>query len=231
MKKVLIISPHTHEQELLQSAALAHRPGDFSFEATTSFAQDVNYWTIQAPDVLVINIPDDDQLQGLYFAKIRKDLLKNQAIIFLCTSISPGLMQISQIFSKVRIMKAPLEKNSLFRAVIDLTAEFEDGRRQISPRYLTEQEIEIRSDLSDGRIRGVMKNLSVTGAYFETLEDGFEIKSGDFVRISVYAGAPVKLYVFDVRIVWTKKTESGNKCFGCTFVNKDEVYNHLLKHM
>lgn len=216
---------------MLEKASLAHRPGDYGFETTASFGQDITFWTGQAPDVLILNLPDDDLLQGYYFTKLKKDVLKSQPIIFLCTTISAALMQLSQHFFKVRIIKSPVEGNSLFRTVIDLTQVFEDGKRQISPRYLTEQAIEVRSDTHEGRVKAVMKNLSVTGAYFETLEDGFEIKSGDFIRLSVYAGNPVKLYVFDVKIMWARNKDGGFKCYGCAFVDKDAVYNNLLKHM
>ena len=80
-------------------------------------------------------------------------------------------------------------------------------------------------------MQAVMKNLSVTGAYFETIEEAFNIRSGDFVRLSVYVGQPVKLYVFDVRVVWASEKQPGLKGYGCVFVDKDEVYNNLLKNM
>jgi hypothetical protein len=231
VKKVLIISSQMHEQELLQGVANGHRPGDFSFETTGSFGQDVTYWTSQAPDVLILSLPDDDLLQGYYFTKLRKDIRRDQAIIFICSQISSPLMQMSLHFTKVRMMKNPIEASALYRSVIDLTQDYEEGRKQISPRYLTEQAVEVRSDSHEGRMKAVMKNLSVTGAYFETLESAFNIRSGDFVRLSVFVGEPVKLYVFDVRVVWAAEKESGTTGYGCVFVDKDEVYNNLLKNM
>lgn len=112
------------------------------------------------------------------------------------------MMQLSLHFSKVRMLKAPVEGNVLYRNVMDLTQEYEEGRKQVHPRYLTNQAIEVRSDMYEGAMKAVMKNLSVSGAYFETLEEGFKIAAGDFVRLSVQIGTPLKLYVFDVKVVW-----------------------------
>ena len=231
MKRILIISSEMRQQELLQGVANGHRPGDFGFETTASFGQESNFWQIQAPDVLIMELPEDDLLQGYYFTKLRKDVRKDQPIIFICSAISAPLMQLSMHFTKVRMMKNPVDGTSLYRSVIDLTQEFEEGKKQISPRYMTDQAVEVRSDSHEGHMKAIMKNLSVTGAYFETLEDGFQIRSGDFVRLSVFVGVPVKLYVFDVRVVWAAEKGAAKKGYGCVFVDKDEVYNNLLKNM
>lgn len=231
MKKVLIISSRMQEQDLLQNVALAHRPGAFSFETTASFGQDVTYWTAQAPDVLILCLPDDDLMQGYFFTKLRKDVLKNQPIIFVSEKISAPMMQLSLHFSKVRMLKAPVEGNVLYRNVMDLTQEYEEGRKQVHPRYLTDQAVEVRSDMYEGAMKAVMKNLSVSGAYFETLEEGFKIAAGDFVRLSVQIGTPLKLYVFDVKVVWAAEKHRQIRGYGCAFVDRDEVYNNLLKHI
>ena len=44
-------------------------------------------------------------------------------------------------------------------------------------------------------------------------------------------GQPAKQYVFDVRVVWVKPQPNGATGYGCTFVDKDEVYNNLLKNI
>lgn len=231
MKKVLIISPQFDEQTELQKISDMHRPGAFKFETTASFGQDAVFWGSQAPDVLIIQLPEDDMLQGYYFTKLRKDVSKNQAIIFLCAVVSSPLMQLSMYFSKVRMLKSPVDGMAVYRSVVDLTQEYEDGKKQIHPRYQTEQNVEVRSDMHEGRVHGVMKNLSVTGAYFEIKEEMFPIKAGDFIRLSVFVGNPTKLYVFDVRVVWSAQKTPALKGFGCTFVDKDAVYNNLLRHI
>lgn len=230
MKRVLIISTSLEEQSKIEEVAQYHNPGGLTIETTASFAQDITYWTTQAPDVLILNIPDDSLLQGYFFTKLRKDVPTRQSIIFLCSSISQSVMQLSLHFSKVRMLKLPVDGFSLYRAMNDLLQEYQKGQNQIHPRYLTDQEIEIHSDYNDSKMMGTMKNLSLSGAYFEALE-GTLLSQGDFIKISILTGEPPKQYIFDVRVVWSKKQESGAVGYGVTFVDKEEVYNHLLKHL
>ncbi|PIS12151.1 MAG: hypothetical protein COT73_00010 [Bdellovibrio sp. CG10_big_fil_rev_8_21_14_0_10_47_8] len=229
MKKVLVISTTLDEQETIEDIALHHSPGSMSVETSASFGQDITFWSTQAPDVLVINLPEDDLLQGYYFTKLRKDVLKTQPVLFLCSTISASLMKMSTNFSKVRMLKTPVDGYALYRTLIDLTAEFKDGQRQVHPRYLTDQVVEVRSDYHEGKAAGVMKNLSMGGVYFEIEEKGFEIKPGDMVRLSVFVGRPQKLYVFDAKIVWMNTKDPSRVGYGCAFVDKNEVYNQLLK--
>lgn len=231
MKRVLIISTSLEEQEKFEGVAQYHNPGAFQIETTASFGQDITYWTTQAPDVLILNMPDDALLQGYFFTKLRKDVPAHQPMIILCSAISSALMQLSMEFTKIRMLKTPVEGFALYRAVNDLVQDFKPGQRQAHPRYLTDQTIEVHSDFFDGRIKAVMKNLSLSGAYFESQDQTFELKTGDFVKLSILIGKPSKQYVFDVRVVWSKAQDSGATGFGVTFVDKEEVYNHLLKHL
>ena len=140
-------------------------------------------------------------------------------------------MQLSMHFSKVRMLKMPVDGFGLYRSVVDLLQEFKAGARQAHPRYLTDQTVEIYSEIPNTKIRAVMKNLSLSGAYFETEETSFQMNSGDFFKLSILMGNPNKQYVFDIRVVWSRKKESGAIGYGVTFVDKEEVYNHLLKHL
>jgi hypothetical protein len=231
LKRVLIISTSLEEQNKIQGIAQYQNPGALAIETTASFGQDITYWTTQAPDVLILQMPDDDLLQSYFFTKLRKDVSKNQPMIILCSTISSSLMQLSTEFSKVRMLKTPVEGFALYRGLIDLLADYKQGQRQVHPRYLTDQKIEIHSDFFDGRMTGQMKNLSLSGAYFESEDKTFEVQVGDFIKLSIFIGQPPKQYVFDVRVVWRKDQNSGAAGFGVTFVDKEEVYNHLLKHL
>ena len=208
-----------------------HNPGGLSIETTASFAQDITYWTTQAPDVLVLHLPEDDLTQGFFFTKLRKDVPPHQSIVFLCSAISAPLMQLSQHFSKVRMLKMPVDGFALYRAVNDLMQKFKEGQKQGHPRYLTDQPAEISSDTKSGKLAGQMKNLSLSGAYFESEGVDLVLESGDLVRMSIMLGQPAKQYVFDVRVVWVKPQPNGATGYGCTFVDKDEVYNNLLKNI
>lgn len=228
----MIISTSLNLQKQIEEVAQHHNPSGYSLETTASFGQDMTFWTTQAPDALIIDLPDDDSLQAHFFAKLRKDLPANQAILFLCPSISPSLIQLTSKFQKTRILKAPTESFSFYRALVDLTREYQNGQSQVHPRYLTDQAVEVSSDYVPGRMKAVMRNLSLSGAYIDTDSSDFELKVGDLAKLSVFTGqSQVKQYVFDVKIVWSKKESSGLQGYGVTFVDKEEVYNQLLKNL
>jgi hypothetical protein len=231
LKRILIISTSYDEQSKIEEVAQYHNPGGLVLETTASFAQDITFWTTQSPDVLVLHLPDDDLVQGFFFTKLRKDVPPSQPIIFLCSQISAPVMQLSQQYSKVRMLKTPVDGFALYRAINDLMKKFKEGQRQVHPRYLTDQPIEVSSDQKTGKLQGFMKNLSLSGAYFESEGVDLVLESGDLVKLSILIGEPAKQYVFDVRIVWARPQASGATGYGVTFVDKEEVYNNLLKNV
>lgn len=231
MKRILIISTSLDEEKKIQEAAQIHNPGAFKVETTASFSQDVNFWQTQAPDVLVLQIPQDPLLQGYFFTKLRKDVPTKQPMIVLCSMISAALMQLSTEYSKVRIFKTPVDGFSLHRALSDILQSFQSGKEATHPRYLTDLSVDVHSDFHDGMMKAHMKNLSLSGAYFETLDRDFPLAQGDLAKISILVGEPAKHYVFDFRVVWEKAIDNGQRGFGVTFVNKEEVYNQLLKNL
>lgn len=231
MKRVLIISTSLEEQSKIEEVAKFHNPGGLTIETTGSFAQDITYWTTQAPDVLILQIPDDDLLQGYFFTKLRKDVHAKQALILLCSAISQKLMQLSMHFSKVRMLKAPVDGFSLYRAVMDLSQDFQvtEGKA-IHPRYLTDLPIEIVLEKTNSKRQAMMKNLSLSGAYFESSDPLVNLVPGDFCQLNIQI-ASKKQYTIDVKVVWSKPQKSGAQGYGVTFVNKEEVYNNLLKNL
>ena len=52
-----------------------------------------------------------------------------------------------------------------------------------------------------------------------------------FAKVHILLGDSKKNYIFDVRIVWSKKIVLNQKGYGVAFVNKDEVYNNLLRNL
>lgn len=231
MKKVLIISTSYDEKKQLQEVVRMHDPGSFEFEATASFGQEASFWSGRPPAVLILHLPDDENLQPYFIDKIKRDLPRFLPIIFLSPRISQILMQLSYSHSKLRFFKMPMDPVAVYRALIDLTKVYKEGERQIHPRYQTHQPVEVSSDFLDGRIPAIMKNLSVSGAYFETDSEEISFNSQDLARISVYLGESARQYVFDVRVIWSKKHENGLIGYGVTFIDKEEVYNSLLKNI
>ncbi len=231
MKRVLVISTSQDDKKQLQEVVKAHEPGAFEFEVTASFGQDAEYWKARPPAVLVIQLPDDQMLQPYFVEKIKKDIPRFLPVIILCPQISQLLMQLSFSHSKLRFYKTPVNPYAIYRALLDLTKVYKEGERQIHPRYQTEQAVEITSDFVEGRMPAIMRNLSLTGAYFETESNSLNSQPEDLVKINIYLGESEKQYIFDVKIVWLKKQENGSLGFGVSFVNKEEVYNSLLKNL
>lgn len=216
---------------MIQEVAQHHNPGGLSLETTASFGQDALFWSTMPPDILVINLPDEDLLQGYFFTKLRNDVKKTQPVIFLCSQISAALMQLSTLFSKARMLKTPVGGFYLYRTIFDLSQEYQEGHHQIHPRYLTDQVIEIQSDSFPDKIRAKMKNLSMGGIYVEVDSHSIKFEPGHFCQVTVFLGNPQKQHHFDVKVIWSNPQESGQLGIGVAFVNKEEVYNNILKNI
>lgn len=231
MKKILIVSTSLEEQTIIEDIAQHHTPGGFAVETTASFGQDALFWSTTPPDILIVNLPEDDLLQGYFFTKLRNDVKKTQAIVFLCAQISAALMQMSTLFLKARMLKTPVGGFFLYRTIFDLSQEYKEGQQQIHPRYLTDQSIEIQSDLFPEKLKAKMKNLSLGGIYIETDGETVKLAKGHFLQVTVFLGQPQKQYHFDAKIVWSSPRELGGMGYGVAFVNKEEVYNNMLKNI
>jgi hypothetical protein len=203
---------------------------EITFDTTASFGQEVTWWTQNSPDCLIICLPSEDLMQGYFLTKLRTGVPKTLPILLLSPFISSSLMQLSQTFSKVRLLKTPVEGLTVLRTIIDITTQWNPDAQQVHPRYQTDQVIVVSSDFADGQLQGKMRNLSLSGAYFETSPQSLQFKSGDLVKVTVNLGKPPKEYLFDARVVWIKNLEGENgHGYGITFVNKEEVFNHLLR--
>ncbi|GIL16727.1 MAG: hypothetical protein BroJett040_04780 [Oligoflexia bacterium] len=229
MKKVLIISTSLEEQEKLEEVSKVHSPGAFQFQTTGSFGQAPEWWTQHLYDLVIIYLPADPVLQTYFFTKLRKDVPQDQALLLICPAISTAIMQLSQVFKKIKILKTPMSSFELYRGVVDVTTEYVPGKIQAQPRYLTDQEVVVSSDFKPGKIKARMKNMSVSGAFFESEDRDLQLDVDDLIRIQISVPNK-KEYVFDAKVVWRKPQKVGyNIGYGVTFVDKDEVYQRLLK--
>lgn len=236
MKKVLIISISREEQQGMEDAlasasgVLPPGFGEIQFETTASFGQEPSWWAQNAPDCLIICLPSDDLMQGYFLTKLRADVPRNLPVIILSSYISASLMGLSQIFGRVRMLKSPVEGRAILKIIGEISSQWPTGLQQAHPRYLTEQPVVVSSGMESWQLLGTMKNLSLSGAYIEAPEISLPFKSGEVLKVSIQAGSPPKAYVFDAKVVWMKPLENvtGNG-FGVTFVDKEYVYNQLLK--
>lgn len=229
MKKVLIVSISLDEQKSLEEASQFFKNYDYSISTTSSFGQEQAWWESSGPDALILALPPDEQMQTYFLAKMQEDVPRNLPIILLSENISSSLIGLSQLFESLRIVKLPATGAAIFKMIVELTTDFGVNKRQNHPRYLTNQEILVSDEFSGLSFQATMKNLSVSGAYFEAPPAAKGLKQEDIIKMNVHIGSPSKNYVFDGRVVWVKLLSNGNSGYGVAFMNKDEVYNNLLK--
>lgn len=227
----MIISISKDEQKLLQEALVRAPDKSYTFETTASFGQEAAWWTQNSPDCLVLSLPADDLMQGYFITKLRADVPRSLPILVLCEAVSASLMQLSQMFSKIRLLKTPADGTAMLKSIVDLVTAW-DGKQQIHPRYLTDQLITVLTD-DDKRYSARMRNLSISGAYFETENVDTNCKAGELIKIAISVGQPGREYEFDAKIVWVKPLEGQGPVkaqgYGVAFMNKEDVYNNLLK--
>ena len=233
MKRVLIISISLAEQRELEGAAQLFASAEFTFNTTSSFGQEAAWWLSAGPEALVLALPPDEELQTYYLAKMQEDVPRTLPIVLLSPIITSGLMGLSQTFECLRIVKMPAPGTTIFKMLVELTTDFGPNKRQHHPRYLTDQLILISDEVRGLSFQATMKNLSVSGAYFEAgpgaQPDGANLKEQDIIKLNIEIGSPTRGYAFDGRVVWTKPLANGNSGYGIAFIDKEEVYNNLLK--
>lgn len=228
MKKILIISTSYDEQKMIQETARILGQDPPEIKTTASLGQDAIWWKENLPEILVIRLPKDPYLQSQFFSKLRIHVPKECPLVLICDAILPGLMQISTIFPKVRIMKAPVDAAELFRGMEDLTQARPAGQQQASPRYLTNQRAVVYSSTSPENMEAVLKNLSATGAYFEAEKNSLGLKKEDLIRIQIVITG-LRDYTFNCRVVWVRKLEGDRIGVGVGFVDEDTALEELLK--
>lgn len=229
MKRVLFISPDLIEQSAVQEAARTHEGGPvFDIQTTASFGQEASWWAANPVDLLVLKLPDDEPLQAYFFVKLKADVPKSLPLVLLTKAVSQSLLQLSPHFAKVRIVKTPVSGFYLFRTMLDITTDWEPGKRQIHPRYVTEQPIRVSQIGNLEKTASIMRNLSVGGAYIEIPPKSAVYRSNDMIKIEISLPQG-NFYEFDAKVVWAKVKEDGTHGYGCTFVDAAEIYENLLK--
>ena len=215
---------------MLEELVPSTRSSQLSFDTTASFGQDSQWWSSYSPDLVIINLPDDDLLLGFYFTKLRKDVPKNQALIFLAPNVSGPLLKLTQEFSRVRFLKTPVSGKGLLKIVLEITKDYEEGKNQQHPRYMTNQKIEVSCAMKLGLAQGIMKNLSLGGVFLELAPTTMDLQKDDIIKLKILLEDGARSYEFDAKIRWIKK-EKEALTLGASFADKEEVFNNLLKSM
>ena len=230
MKKILIIGISLDEQKIIE----ANKPsqmGPISVETTASFGQPAIFWKTTPPSLLVVHLPQDQKLEAFFYKKIKTDLPPELPILFLTETISTALMQVANMMRKVRIMKTPIEEATLAKYLKELLLDF--SSHQAAVRYPTDQPVVIRSVFKGGSLKGVIKNLSKSGAYIETALESVKLDVEDVVVIEVKVDdaktSEPKIYNFDAKVVWRKSASATSIGYGVTFLDKEDMLSSILK--
>jgi hypothetical protein len=232
LKRVLIVSTSFDEQNMLESVMKFHDPGSFAVDTTASFGQEESFWLEEAPDLLVVKLPDEELMEQYFHAKLQKDVPKSQPILFLSRNISSSLMQLSLTFQKIRLLKIPTDAMTLFKTIQDALRPFQKGKQQAHPRFMTDHNTELEIRPSGDKIAATMKNLSLSGAYFEADLPENSLKKSDILKVKIEIGDPKKFYFFDAKIIWIKLQRSPNTFgFGVNFIDTDESIDSILKNL
>ncbi len=229
LKKILIISTSTDEEKKIEEVSLHHKKDKLSVSTLATFAQDPGWWAENEPDALIVQMPDDLLIQGYFIEKMKTVIAREVPVLILCPQISADLMTLSSHFKKIRTIKTPVNPFFLFRAVIDLTTDYGQGKNQIHPRFATDLETVLRCAKKNISVIGKLKNLSMGGAYLESEGKGAALSSGDLVRMEI--SVTDKKYEFDSRIVWAKELLELGMGYGLTFVTTDQVFDHLFSQL
>jgi hypothetical protein len=221
---VLIISTDLQDQTELLSIAQNHQEGGgFEFETTVSFGQEPSWWQDAKIGLLILDLPEENDLNEAFLRKLKNEVPRELPLIVVSSVVSDTLLELSQIFKKMRILKKPFQAALVYRAVLDTTAEWAPGRRQTQPRHSNYQTVLVSHKGAGQRGEALLRNLSVGGAYFEMEKNDLFLKPTDEITIEIELSG-VSKYVFQARIIWSRPLSEGGVGYGCTFLDMDEAF-------
>ncbi len=226
MKKVIIVATSFDEHELLSGVAQHHSPGTYQFEVTASFGQTPEWWKDKNPDLVILSLPEEDPYLSFFMSKLKNETHRELKMLWIAKDISTDLMQLSTQFDRVRIMKRPLEDFSFYRAMVDMTADYEEGKLQTHPRYVTDLDVKVQKKLSKETFIMRMKNLSRGGTFLEAQNQSLSMNMGDVLEIDIFLESLGREYKFEGEVVWRQEpTATRSLGLGVRFVqssiNKD----------
>lgn len=213
MKKIIIVATSFDEHEILSGVAQHHKPGYFQFEVTASFGQSPEWWSEKNPDLLILSLPDEEPYLTFFVNKLKNETDKKLKMIWIVKDVSSELMKLSTTFEKVRILKRPFEDFGFYRAMVDLTTDYEEGKQQIHPRYSTEQDVKVLKKSANEVHVMKMRNLSRGGTYLESLATTPAYNLGDILEIDIFLEGLQREYKFEGEVVW-KQEPTGIKKLG-----------------
>lgn len=227
-RRVLIISTSRALQNGLEHEISRRMDDSLIVSSTGSFGQDAAWWQFNRPSALVVHFPSDESLQSFFISKLSLDVPNDMAVVVVSELITPQVLKLSLAFRRLRVLKAPSSGEQLYRSVLEAMSEYNDLEQQRHPRFQTDQEVLVVSDFKPGQLKANLRNLSLSGAFIEAPTNGMSLEKDDIIRVEI-SMAKEKRYQFDAKVVWVRGRTGGDFGFGVRFIDKDEVYNTLLK--
>ena len=223
-KAILIISVNLNEQLMIEDYSKQMKATSKflipKIRTTASFGQEASWWEKNAPDILVVSLPEDSFLQSQFILKLRTDVPKHIPLLLTCEVITTGIMQLTTVFSKIRIVRGPEDAEKFFTGLHELFAQYSPGRQQVAPRFPTNQAGKLTRSDSSEEVPIILKNMSSTGLYFEVVNDPLELGINQTVKIQVEIPG-IRDYAFEGKIIWRKNLELNRIGFGLRFLDKE----------
>lgn len=228
MKKVLIVSTSLDEQKSLEEVGAIRSIERLQITTTASFGQESGWWKLNVFDCVLIHLPPEEYLELAFLKKLKRDIPKQIPVIFLVELVSGELLSQSKERDKIRILKKPLAADFIYRTILELTTDFGPGKQQLHPRFPTNQQIEMNCEYKKIAIEGVMKNVSLGGAYVESSQRKARLVAGDLLKLKIRSSAG-KSYELDAKLIWKSELPSMNGLgYGLSFVTMDGAFDRFM---
>lgn len=100
------------------------------------------------------------------------------------------------------------------------------------PRYSSHQKVSLWGEGLTTRIPGLMKNVSLGGAYVETEANQVSFAAGDRLQLYPEKSSSKETDDFlDCQVIWKKDLEGGSMAYGLSFFDLDQAFEIFFQHL
>ncbi|MEI7973857.1 MAG: PilZ domain-containing protein [Bdellovibrio sp.] len=98
------------------------------------------------------------------------------------------------------------------------------------PRFSSHQKVSLWGEGLTTRFPGLMKNVSLGGAYVETEASGVSFVAGDRLQLYPEESTVKETDFLDCQVIWKKDLEGGSTAYGLSFVDLDQAFELFFQH-
>jgi len=180
--------------------------------------------------LVVFNLKNFNQKKLALSKQLRKDGHNIPLVALANTSDFNTLLEISNL-KKTVVLQKPFSDKELSGLIKKLIAG-SDVSQQIYKRFKTNQLANLEIYPTGESHHSHIFNLSHSGAYLEVPQEA-NFQTGDMVRINVKLSQLNRHHDVHAEVVWMKQDASWNqgRAVGIRFMDKDEVYSHMLSNI